>query len=138
MDKEKEKEKAGLSPSAHEAIANAAKANVDAAIKVASSAATAFVGALVKPRAVRRSRRSSKKKAASESKKKAPPASKPGKSKRPAKKASASASSPREATKKTAGKKPARKTVQALRRVPTKARRSSSRTSRQGSKKPSH
>jgi hypothetical protein len=117
-----DKKKEGLSPSAQEAIANAAKANVDAAMKVASSAATAFVGALVKPRAVRRSRRSSA------------PASKPGKSKRPAKKASAPGSKPREATKKTAGKKTV-KAVRARRRVPTKARSSSSTKSRQGSKK---
>ena len=41
-----EKEKAGLSTSAQDAIADAAKANVDAAMKVASSAVTAFVDTL--------------------------------------------------------------------------------------------
>ena len=42
MDKEKE----GLSTPAQDAIADAAKANVDAVIKVASSAVTAFVDTL--------------------------------------------------------------------------------------------
>ena len=41
-----EKEKTGLSTSAQDAIADAAKANVDAAMKVASSAVTAFVDTL--------------------------------------------------------------------------------------------
>ena len=39
-----------LRPTAQQAIGNAAKANVEAAIAVASSAATAFVDALVQPR----------------------------------------------------------------------------------------
>jgi hypothetical protein len=61
MDKEKE----GLSRSAQEAIATAAKANVDAVAEVISSAATAFMDALLKPSPKKRRRGSSKKKAAS-------------------------------------------------------------------------
>jgi hypothetical protein len=66
MDKEKE----GLSTPAQDAIADAAKANVDAVIKVASSAVTAFVDTLAGPTKKPRGgkKRASKTKAASSSK----------------------------------------------------------------------
>jgi hypothetical protein len=49
-----------LKPTAQQALGNAAKANVEAAIAVASSAATAFVDALVQPRSVKARKTSSK------------------------------------------------------------------------------
>jgi hypothetical protein len=115
MDKEKE----GLSTPAQDAIGDAAKANVDAVIKVASSAVTAFVdtltGSTKKARAGKK--RASKTKAAS--------ASKRGKT-RPGKK-SVSATAPRRAVKKTTAKKPTTKKAPARRKPATNARRSSPR-----------
>ena len=121
-----EKEKAGLSTSAQDAIADAAKANVDAAMKVASSAVTAFVDTLAgttkKARGVKK--RASNTKAAS--------ASKRGKTRLGKKSASATAA--RRAIRKTTKKKPIPKNAPARRKPSTKARRSSSTKSRKGSK----
>lgn len=122
MDKEKE----GLSTPAQDAIADAAKANVDAVIKVASSAVTAFVDTLT---GSTKKARGGKKRV---SKTKAASASKRGKT-RPAKK-SASATAPRRAIRKATVKKPTPKKAPARRKPSTKARRSSSTKSRQGSK----
>jgi len=120
-----DKEKGALTP-AQEAIDKAAKANVEAVIKVASSAATAFVDALVKPRKARGMRGSAKKKSGS--------ASKHGKTRRPPVRRPATITGPSKATIKTAAKKPARKGAQGRRRTPTKARGSASTKSRPGSK----
>jgi hypothetical protein len=65
MNKDKDKEGKDdriLRPSAQEAIGDAAKSNVKAAIEVASSAVTAFVDALVKPSPAKGRKASSRKK----------------------------------------------------------------------------
>jgi len=63
MDKDKgDKDDRILRPSAQAAIGDAAKANVEAAIEVASSAVTAFVDALVKPSPAKGRKASSRKK----------------------------------------------------------------------------
>ena len=99
MDKDKErKDDRILRPSAQEAIGDAAKANVEAAIEVASSAVTAFVDALVKPRPAKGRKALSKKKTV---------APRPGKSRTSARK-SASATGTRKVAR-TGAKNPTRK-----------------------------
>lgn len=99
MDKDKERKDARiLRPSAQEAIGDAAKANVEAAIEVASSAVTAFVDALVKPRPAKGRKALSKKKTV---------APRPGKSRTSARKSASATGTSKVA--RTGAKNPTRK-----------------------------
>ena len=112
MDKDKgDKDDRILRPSAQAAIGDAAKANVEAAIEVASSAVTAFVDALVKPRPAKGRKALSTKKTV---------APRPGKSRTSGRK-SASATGTRKVAR-TGAKNPTRKASKPARSAASKAR----------------